>query len=801
MAPIRICLLAVAAVAAVVLCGHAGPAGHSPLLWLSGAVLVAVRPPRRWRGAWAMAVVFGLAGSLAALEATRRAVPVPPAGATADDRSADTIEGIAVGPMDGRGGRLRFVVEAADGGTPILVSALGVVPVLPGDRVRVTGRLRTPRGYRVPGGVDMRALLEARGARWSLACDAADVVVVDRGASASAWRPAVAAQRWLSGAIGERGGDAAGNAVVRAMVAGDRGGLDDETTDVFREAGVSHVLAVSGLHLAIVALFVFAAVRRLWAACPPLCMRVGADRVAALVAAPAAVAYTVITGGRISTVRALVVVLAVLAGAAMRRRLRVLDAVGAAALGLIAARPSVVWDPSFQLSFAAAATLSMVIVRGRGWIASSVAVSVWAAAATAPFAALAFHSVALAGPVANLIVVPITELVVLPFALAGAAITPVWEGGGGALIDVAVLAASVAIDVAGWIGGAVPSVRVWPPNAFELVCAAVAWVAAVGAARRWWRVRSAAVACAIATVAVIGSYAFTGPVARATRADLSITFLDVGQGDAAIVEVPGGQIWLIDSGGLPFVPDAEVLGPRRARRIAEGPGEHSVARFLAARRIARLDVVVISHPHPDHFMGLRAVARAVDIAEVWVARPDPDQPLGGELAVLLAELEATGTRVSTPPIGVARHAAGVELEVLGPRYDGHEAAVDPVMTVNDNSLVVRVTRGDRRVLFAGDIEVEGEERLVADLGPALRADVVKVPHHGSRTSSSEAFVSACAPELAVISLGVANRFEFPAPEVVARWRDAGARVARTDRRGAVTVVISADGELSVSTFD
>jgi competence protein ComEC len=172
------------------------------------------------------------------------------------------------------------------------------------------------------------------------------------------------------------------------------------------------------------------------------------------------------------------------------------------------------------------------------------------------------------------------------------------------------------------------------------------------------------------------------------------------------------------------------------------------------------------------------------------------------LAAVADELAAHGTRLVRPSLGALRE-AGVELVVWGPRYrpvaDAPEVlAPDPVRSVNDNSLVVTVRYAGRTLLFAGDLEVEGEEQLVAaGIG---EVDVVKVAHHGSRTSSSPVFVAATRPEVAVISCGLANAFGLPNPEVVERWRSAGARVERTDLGGTITVTVAADGELSVARF-
>src|SRR5205807_562985 len=151
-----------------------------------------------------------------------------------------------------------------------------------------------------------------------------------------------------------------------------------------------------------------------------------------------------------------------------------------------------------------------------------------------------------------------------------------------------------------------------------------------------------------------------------------------------------------------------------------------------------------------------------------------------------------------PPVGIARREAGVDLVVWGPRLgDDPIATADPVRTVNDNSLVVSIAYAGRTILFAGDIEAEGEAELAASRSIG-HVDVVKVPHHGSPTSSSEAFVAATRPGVAVISCGVANRFGFPSPAVLARWQLSGAAIARTDRDGAITITIDEAGDMDVS---
>ena len=769
----RIPVLAVGFGGGVCVAGAAGPLSAAPLPWLAlavtAALAAALAAPRfgRWRTLLWIAAAVLAGGSAAAYEAAGQiGLPVLPAGAAADDRIPDEIRGVVAGPvLDGYEQR-RFTVDldAPAAGT-VEVTVPGHIAVLPGDRVIVVGRLRTPRGYRVPGALELAGAAERRGVQLSMHARPESARVV--GSAWTPWRAAARAQRAVSATLDRRGGDAQGRAVVRAMVAGDRGGLEQATSDRFRSAGIAHVLAVSGLHLAATALLLFAGLRRLWATIPALAARVDPARAAALLAAPAAVAYTLVTGARVSTLRALVVVLCVLAGVALRRRPRLMDSLAVAAFALLAVSPATLFDPSFQLSFAAAATLALVGTSQRP-VWSTLHATFWISIAVAPITAAAFGAVQTGSIAANLVAVPMAELVILPLALAGVALSAVWEAGGGVLIDVAVVAASWLDEFAGLVAGVFPVLHVDGLSVLEILCAASVagvLVLARGRARLW------ALAPAVLFAA---SY-----VTPRTPDAVVVTFLDVGQGDAAVVETPSGEVWLIDAGGLPFTLDGAD---------ASSPGEHSVARFLAHRRIRHIDVVVLSHPHPDHFAGLPAVLDAVSVGEVWV-------PRGIDYRDAL-----DGLRVVHPPLGVARTRGGATLDVLAPRYNAVVAEADPVLSANDNSLVVRVSYAGRRVLFSGDLEEEGEEELISQARD-LEVDVVKVPHHGSRTSSSPRFVAATRPGWVVISCGVANRFGFPAPEVEARWRRAGARVIRTDQRGAVTVRIRPDGTLTVATFD
>ena len=228
------------------------------------------------------------------------------------------------------------------------------------------------------------------------------------------------------------------------------------------------------------------------------------------------------------------------------------------------------------------------------------------------------------------------------------------------------------------------------------------------------------------------------------------------------------------------------------------PGARIVEPFLRARGIGRVDIVALSHPHPDHLNGLFRVLERFEVGAFWSSGDDGRNP---EYRRLLALARGRGVPI---PVVVETRLGDATVVPLGP-WDGapdgtgDRIAAPAGLTVNDASLVLRVGFAGRGVLFAGDLEADGEGELVGrrDVGQVVAADVLKVPHHGSRTSSSPELVDAVAPALAVISLGWRNQFHFPAPEVVARYAERGTRVLRTDRDGAISLVISPTGDVTV----
>jgi competence protein ComEC len=287
------------------------------------------------------------------------------------------------------------------------------------------------------------------------------------------------------------------------------------------------------------------------------------------------------------------------------------------------------------------------------------------------------------------------------------------------------------------------------------------------AARTWrWRIVVVAVATILWLAADLALILREHP-----RGELRVSFVDVGQGDAALIDLPNGQLALVDTG----------QGGRH-------PAVRELRQLLASRRRSRIDLVVITHDHPDHYGGLGQLLGEVEIGELWLNGQLLVEEQDGAMERLVSEALARGTRLrlvhelcETPHrFGTAR------IEVLWPcpRYD-------PALDLNDNSITLRLVLGRRSFLLAGDLEAEAERRLV-EAGRIQPTDVLKVAHHGSQTSTTPAFLAAASPSIAVISSGAGNLYGHPSPTVLARLHRAGVRVLRTDLHGGV--IMSTDGE-------
>jgi competence protein ComEC len=569
--------------------------------------------------------------------------------------------------------------------------------------------------------------------------------------------------------------------MARALVLGESD-LAAEDDLAFRASGLSHLLAVSGMHLVLVAAMTLRALEVVLARVEQVAARIEVGRLVAFAGIPAAWLYADLAGAGGSTVRAAWMMSVALTARALGRRADGIRAFGLSVVIMAVADPLVAFDLSFALSAAATAGLLAFARPFEAWlrvrapkkaapIVGPVATTLAASLPCAPILARFAPTLPLGGVVANLLAVPVGESAALPLCLVHALLSgwPAAERGSaivasGALVLVRAIARFFASS---WL-----TVQVPQPTSWQLAVLSVALVAAVLRAAReptpWsasGRVRARAFTLASALALLLLEWRQRR--AGAPQGVLRASFLDVGQGDSAIVDLPDGEAMIVDGGGLvgsPVDVGTRVLAPE-----------------LRARRRRDVALVVLSHPHPDHFSGLATGLDAIRIGAVWDTGQGEREQVGGGYAAFLAAVRGRGVQVLRPPVLCGSHViGGARVEVLGPCPD-FSSDRGP----NDNSLVLRVTYGARSMLFVGDAEQE-EEGMLLPRGAALHADVLKVGHHGSRTSSSGAFLDAVSPLSAVISVGSRNRFGHPSPITLAALAERGIAAWRTDRDGSVT---------------
>ncbi len=668
--------------------------------------------------------------------------------------------------------------ERVDDRQPILAGSrlmTGPVALPLGARVEVLAQIKLQQPFRNPSPHPALPDPRATQARAWLSASAGVRVL----AQAPWWRAIDRARGAVRAAlVATLPANAAG--VARALVLGEGRAVDPTDAQDVRAAGLSHVLAVSGLHVTLVVGALVGLLRwlLLWT---PLALRVEVRRIACAIGIGVVLLYAPFSGGSASAWRAAVTAALAWALVAAGRRPNPAAITAAAALLLSAITPAEIWNAGFVLSIVATAAL-VSIPRHEGpptWrerIRLVLMITWRAFVATAPIVLWLFGTLPWIGLLANLLLVPLSSVLLLPVVTFHALLATCLPSLAALTAPLAGWAIDGFIAASAWLGkapGLSPPPLSWPQGlSLAALCAA------------WLLIKSQRALFVVTTLCVISIALAEWHVRVAERPTerLRATFLDVGQGDSALVDMPNGQLMLIDAGGNPNG------GP--------DPGRAVLVPLLAARRRKHIDVAVITHPHPDHYGGLRAlVDAAVPVAEVWdTGQGDTEEP-EGELSKILRVLSSRGTRLRRPN-EICREpqsfgAARVTVLWPCPRFDaGH----DP----NDNSLVLRIEHGAHTLLFTGDIEGHAEQRLVATRAADLNADVLKVPHHGSRTSSSQALLDAVSPRFAVVSSGAFNRYGHPHPDVAERLHRAAQRVIRLDRAGGT--FIESDGRRLFATM-
>jgi competence protein ComEC len=685
-----------------------------------------------------------------------------------------------------------------------------------GERIHLLAKLRLPRNFGNPGAFDYEGYLHGRGIT-ALASAIADDFEVIQGTSGSRfgfWRSRI--RNSILKHLREKGlweeDDAA---LFAAMIVGDDSMLMRNVREEFQQTGVYHLLVVSGMNVALLAFALFWLVRRLRLPKWP----------ASLLTIALSMFYAYIAGMGVPIMRAVLMLSLFLVARLLYRDRSGLNATGFAALAVLVLSPTALFDAGFQLTFLAllgitgisvpllertsnpyrqalahldstdydlsldpklaqfrldlrlivsrlvhffGVRLARIMIIGT---ASAILMlyelalvsAVTQAAVVLPMREY-FHRAAILGLAANVLVLPLAGIM-LNSGIVAIALSYVSMPFARLAARIAALALHWTLACIGWLADFhVSQWRVPDPAPLLVLLAAAGILLALITVRRQRAVALAGISALFISSAIVAVY---NPGAKIESGKLEVTAIDVGQGDSILVISPQGRTMLIDGGGSTSQVPSEF-----------DFGEDVVAPYLWSRGLERLDTVVLTHAHEDHIGGLPSIVEDFHPAELWVGT----NFLTDDLLHLYDVASANHVRVQKHVAGEEFDWGGTKIRVLSPPADWQPKPKD----ANDDSLTLLIGYGNTKALLAGDLERKMEQYVAAE---SPQADLLKVPHHGSATSTSSALLAAVRPQFAVISAGYQNPFGHPRKVVLDRLQIYRVKTYRTDLQGAVTFLL------------
>lgn len=660
------------------------------------------------------------------------------------------VTGIVKGLPEDRPGRSRFFFEVESlalkekhlsGSWRIRLNWYRQIPPLhSGERWKLPVKLKPVHSYRNPGGFDYAGWLYARGVIYT------GYVKGKGGLRLSAASPLASVRQQLAQGIGETVASSRAAGVMRALLVGDRSGLSAADKATFAATGTSHLMAISGLHIGLVAGLAFLLARRLWRCFPRLCARWPAPVAAAPVAMLAALGYAALAGFSVPTERALIMLWVAMLGIVWRRTVAPFHALALALLLVLLWDPLAVISAGFWLSFTAVAVILLMAPGGGrfSWLWLQLAISL----ALAPLLVWQQMQLSLLSPLVNLLAIPLFSLLLVPLVLSGGLLLFLWPEVGEILLQGARWLLDVLLPLLDQLAAVNPPFSGREAGVQLLV---VLTAGLLFGSLLWRRGMNWSVLLVVPIVAL--AVGFAAQSARPQPNSFDFALLDVGQGLSAVV-ITARHTLVFDT------------GPRFDSGFNTGAAV--VVPYLEQRGLSRIDMLVISHGDMDHVGGAKGVLNRLPAERIISGEP---------LAI--------GRRVHRCQAGDQWWWDGVHFQLLHPpsgrRLEGNRA-----------SCVVRVSSGRRSVLLTGDIEADGEQWLVKHYGNRLASTLVVAAHHGSNTSSSSAFIQKTGSDYVLFAAGIGNRWGFPSAKVMTRWCKQGAEPLNTAWSGALEFTLSAD---------
>jgi competence protein ComEC len=662
-----------------------------------------------------------------------------------------------------------------------------------GDRLNLVSKIKSFRNFYNPNGFDYEHFMALQGIYGSAYGKKGDVTLLE---------PAIPSQletirNSVEAFIDKTPVSGQTKEVLKALSTGTRTGISKELNNEFNITGTTHLLSISGLHVSIVSTVAFFIFCRIFSFFPAVLWRGRVKMVAGILTLIPVWFYGLLAGLSPSTLRSVIMISVFLLTYSFEAEHDVINSLTIAAMVILALAPESLFSVSFQLSFSAV----FFIVWGMDTIGSRISsdnenqsvivqsvknyllVSLFAFVGTWPLISHYFNQMSLIGFVANMILIPLVGSLVVILELAAIFCYPIL-----------VTPASLLMWLAGFVlekslylihlFAMVPfsSLKTVTPSYLEMVAyyaLAMAVIVLMGRGESSPEFRKKMAALAALAMVIMGIDAAYWIQHRFLHRDLRITYLDVGQGNSALIEFPKGKCMLIDGGGFSDNDSFDI-------------GEKVVAPLLWSMKIAKIDTVVLSHPDSDHMNGLLYILKNFSVDELWKSDEKKDSKSYERLLEIVKEEKINAP--SFADLTKQRDINGVSTQILWPQPDADSGLDDTRdSTLKDDnavSLVLKISYGGQSFLFPGDITKEAEADMVSRTLTDLQSSVLLVPHHGSGGSSSELFLATVKPKYAVISVGYHNKYRMPHKKTLGRLEDQGISAYRTDKNGAILMSVS-----------